>query len=177
MDLHNTLLNTRIKKMSKKANIKSLNSLIYEEIRGQTKVFLEEFLRRIITVTQYYDKQTISVNHIYMAADSFLLIGKNKIPKCKELNNKMEICLEFPKTSFKKLLKQMVDDEKYRKPKTLHTSKFSYENVIIGDDASQLIQYYTEQYMLKILSKARIVMLNAKRQTLYPKDIKIVLEN
>ena len=39
----------------------------------------------------------------------------------------------------KKLLKQMVDDEKYRKPKTLHTSKFSYENVIIGDDASQLI--------------------------------------
>ena len=112
-----------------------------------------------------------------MAANSFLLIGKNKIPKCKELNNKMEICLEFPKTSFKKLLKQMIDDEKYRKPTTLHTSKFSYNNVIIGDDASQLIQYYAEQYMLKILSKARIVMLNAKRQTLYPKDIKTVLEN
>ena len=41
MDLHNTLLNTRIKKISKKANIKNLNSLVYEEMRGETKVFME----------------------------------------------------------------------------------------------------------------------------------------
>jgi len=175
MDITTTLSTTRIKKICKKVGIKNVNSLVPEEVRGEMNKFLEQFLRRIITVTQYFDKQTISVNHIYLATNNFLLLGDKKIPRCND--NKKKICLEFSKSSFKGLIKQTINDEQYGKPKDiLKNSKFSYNNPVIGDDASQLIQYYTEQYITKILEEAKLVMKNSGRHTLYPRDIQLTIK-
>lgn len=159
-NLNRVLLKPRIKNLCNKVGIKNINSLVYEEMRGVIKVFLEDFLERILIITKYYQKKTITVNSVYLATEEYLLLA-DKIPKCEDLNKKFKACLEFPKSPFLALIKEISND-------------FGVDNIAVQQKAAELIQYYTERYAFKILKDAKLFMLNAKRDTLYPKDIKFI---
>lgn len=52
---------------------------------------------------------------------------------------------------------------------TLYSKDIRFEQ-----EAYDLIQYYTEQYLLHLLRDAHMVMITAKRETVYPKDLQLV---
>lgn len=160
-NINTALVTTRLKKLCSKAGFKSVNSLVPEEMRGIAKVFLEKFLERIAIITLYYKKKTISLNNVYQATENYLLLGKKDIPKCKDIDTKIKICLEFPKAPFKRLIKEILQD-------------LGHFEMKIETRAADLIQYYTERHLLKALQGAKIASTNAKRETLYPRDLKSV---
>jgi histone H3/H4 len=157
------LTDSRIKQICSKAGIKTVNHLVYEEIRGILKVFVENFLEKILILTKYYERDTVTVNDVQMAEENHLILSHKKIPKCKN-TNKIQICLEFPKPSFEKFIREISHDT---------------DPTIKGFEkrALDIIQYYTEQYLLKILKAGRKAMAHAKRNSLQPRDLKLVLEN
>jgi histone H3/H4 len=170
-NINSALVKPRIKNLCTKAGIKQVNSLVYEEIRGITKVFLEEYLEKILKVLDFYKKTTISVNHVQLVSQRHLLLKSNTIPKCKK-SKKIQICLEFSKAPFHRLLQEIAKDiVQYNS-----IFRFSlYSNTIrFEQEAYDLIQYYTEQYLLHLLRDAHMVMISAKRDTVFPKDLQLV---
>jgi len=167
--LQDVFVKSRIKNMCTKVGIKNVNRLVYEEIRGILKVFLEELLEKILAVTLFYKRKTVSVNDVYMVMETHLLLKKKKIPHCKE-TKKMEICLEFARTPFHRYVREICLDHlqysKYMKKSHIQVMRFQQE-------AFDLIQYSMEKYLLKLLYEGKLIAMNAKRETLYPKDLKL----
>lgn len=157
------LTDSRIKQICSKVGIKTVNHLTYEEIRGILKVFVENFLEKILIITKYYERDTVTVSDVQMATENHLILSHKKIPKCKNIN-KIQVCLEFPKGSFEKFIREISHDT------DPGIKRFE-------ERALQFIQYFAEQYLLKILKAGRRTMVHAKRSTLQPKDLKLVLEN
>ena len=173
-NINSALVKPRIKNLCTKAGIKQVNSLIYEEVRGITKVFLEEYLEKILKVLDYYNKTTVSVNHVQLVSKRHMLLYTKKIPKCKD-SKKIQICLEFSKAPFHRLLQEIAKDiVKY--DGIFRFSSLYSKNIRFEQEAYDLIQYYTEQYLLHLLRDAHMVMITAKRDTVYPKDLKLVRE-
>lgn len=160
-NIYSALVTSRLKKLCSKAGFKSTHSLVPEEMRQITRVFLEEFLEKIVIITLYYKKKTITLNNVYLSTENYLLLGMKDIPKCKDIDKKMKTCLEFPKAPFKRLLIEILQG-------------LGYYDIKIEKIAVELIQYYTERYLLKILQQAKLVTIHAKRETLYPKDLQLV---
>jgi histone H3/H4 len=157
------LTETRIKQICSKVDIKTVNFLTYDEIRGILKVFVENFLEKILIITKYYERNIVTVNDVQMARENHLLFTREKIPKCKNIK-KNQICLEFPKGSFEKFIREISHD-------TDPTIKRFEESALY------FIQYYAEQYLLKVLKAGRKVMTHAKRSSLQPRDLTLVLDN
>lgn len=53
-----------IKRLARRAGVKRLSGLVYEETRGVLKVFLENVLRAAITYTEHGRRRTVSVEDI-----------------------------------------------------------------------------------------------------------------
>lgn len=157
------LTEARIKQICLKVGIKTVNFLSYDEIRGILKVFVENFLEKILIITKYYERNTVNENDVQMARENHLLLTHKKLLKCKK-TKKFQICLEFPKGSFEKFIREISHDTD---PSIKRFEK----------RALHLIQYYAEQYLLKVLNAARKTMAHAKRSTLQPRDLKVVLDN
>lgn len=66
-------------------------------------------------------------------------------------------CVFFPKVSFERLVREVAQDYK--------------NDLRFSSDAKFLIQFATEAYLVKLYEDALLVMFNAKRQTLMPKDL------
>lgn len=168
--INDVFVKPRIKNMCTKVGIKNVNSLIYEEIRGILKVFLEELLEKILTVTRFYKRKTVSVNDVYLVMEKHLLLTKKKIPHCKE-TKKIEICLEFAKAPFHRFVREICLDilqySKYMKMSDIPEMRFE-------EEAFDLIQYSMERYLLKLLYEGKLIASNAHRDTLYPKDLQLV---
>lgn len=156
------LVRSRIHHLCTKVGIPRVSGLVYEEVRGISLIFLEDFLRQITTVTEYHRRRTVSVNDIYEATENHLFLNEKKIPKCKD-KKKIEICLEFARLPFERIVRDIGADFR---------TDLRFEK-----DAFVLIQYYTEQYLLKLLYDARLVMQNSRRSTLQPRDLQIVRRN
>lgn len=167
--INDVFVKSRIKSMCKKVGIQNVNSLIYEEVRGILKVFLEELLEKILTVTQFYKRKTVSVNDVYLVMEKHLLLMKKKIPHCKE-SKKIQICLEFARAPFHRYVREISLDHlqysKYMKKSDIPVMRFEQE-------AFDLIQYSMERYLLKLLYEGKLIASNAHRDTLYPKDLQL----
>lgn len=155
------LVKNQIRILCEKAGIPRISGLVYEEVRGKAQEFLRDLLRRVVILTQYYYKKTVSVNEVLMAdeAQPVFLIQK-KLPKCVKDVSKLQVCLVFANAPFERLIQEIAADFAV-------DLRFEAEALI-------LLQYTTEQYLLKLLHDARVVMLNCKRTTLMPRDLQVV---
>jgi len=158
--LNTALTNPSISRMIKEFNIQHINHLVYEEIRGELKVKLEELLYKVHILLQYKKKKTITLNDIYFLMDKPKLFLKDKnLEKCIKGNN-IE-CLYFQKTPFRDLIYLTLQDENY-----------PYR---MNHGVSILIQYYLETYLKDIIKKTYILLQSKNKKTLLPRDIKTVL--
>lgn len=167
--INDVFVKPRIKNMCRKVGIQNVNSLVYEEVRGNLKVFLEELLEKILAVTLFYKRKTVGVNDVYLVMEKHLLLKKKKIPHCKE-GKKIEVCLEFARSPFHRFVREICLEHLQYSP---YTKIHDIQVMRFEEEAFDLIQYSMERYLLKLLYEGKLIALNAKRETLYPKDLKL----
>lgn len=143
-----------------RVGIPRVSGLSYEESRGILRMFLEEFLLKVVTHTEHERKQTISINHVYasMGPTKVLLTAKD-LDKCKEKSKVPQICLTFPKAPFLRLVRATV-------------AQYNTDMRIQGE-AAILIQYYAEMFLLKLFAMSFKMAMHGKRDTVEPKDLQL----
>ena len=143
-----------------RVGIPRVSGIVYEELRGDLLVFLQEYIARVVTFTEHERKQTVSVNHAYAGMwPTKVLLTTKDLEACKPKSKIPQICLTFPKAPFVRLIRGVIADFK--------------KNLRIQHEASILIQYYAEMFLLKLLAMAFKMALQAQRETVQPKDIQL----
>lgn len=56
-----------IRRLARRGGVKRISGLIYEETRSNLKVFLEDVIRRSVTMTEYARRQTVAANDVVHA--------------------------------------------------------------------------------------------------------------
>lgn len=153
-----------IKRLIHKVGIENISGVIYEEVRGIGLIFMENFLRSIITRTEYYRRKTVYLSDVYSSMEPVLFLPeKNPIKKCDEhFSGKVELCFDLLIAPFQSWVRHVAMDFK--------------TDLRFNEHALVAIQLYLEYYLLGVFSKAKFVMLNAKRKTLYPRDLQVVVK-
>lgn len=168
-----------LNKLARKAGVKSLSGLTYEEIIGTVLVMIQKILRNCILISN--NRKIITLDDIKYSFDFLghkLYTYDENISKCKTFNktkvkNKYlkEIkyyqsqadCVYIPKASFKKIVKNELNNLQYTK------------NIKISNIALDHFQFAIESLCIELLEKAnRLAITHAKRITLQPKDIAAV---
>lgn len=149
----------QIARLMERVGIERISGLAYEESRGILGNFLQYFLKKVVIYTEYYKKQTVSVDHVMMAMKSPLFLIQKNIPTCSSKDRKAATCLVFQKAPFQRLIRETAN--KYK------------QDLSFEQEALQLIQYYTEMYMTNLYTEARYILIAAKRETLEPRDLQM----
>ena len=151
-------------RLAHRMGIVRMSGLCYEECRGTLMEFLQEFLQRVVIHTEHERLHTISVNHVYASMwPNKVILTTTEIKECKKKSKDIQTCLTFPLAPFLRLVRSIV---------TQHKS-----DMRIGHEASLLIQYYSEMYLLKLLAMAKIDALHAQRLTVEPRDLQLARYN
>lgn len=142
-------------------DIQNVNHLVYEELRGELKVKLEELIYKLDILLKYRKKKTISINDVmFLIDDPKLFLKDFNLEKCKK-GETIE-CLYFQKTPFKQLIQLIIQYMNYE----YHMKK----------GVPILIQYYIETFLKDILRKSKIMIHNRKKKTLLPRDIRVIID-
>lgn len=180
-----------IRRLAQRAGIKSMSSLIWEEIRGISKVFLENLLHLVILFTRHHNhRRTVGVKDVENALKIDLLpnvdytsLGKGGANHCKNLNPRSN---SGPKvTKFKPGTKALMNIRKAQKEDCLYFPKAAFSRLVrkissdfvtnlrFSQESLDLIQIVFENYLITLFENANLCAIHARRQTVWPKDIQL----
>lgn len=175
-----------ILRLAHRSGIKRLSGLVYEEMRGVIKIFVEDLVKNSIIVTEHAKRKTVTKEDFLAAMESKnlqVVVGfkeegetfdrcnplpeeerptdKKEEPVISEIKYQQEHsdCLIFPRVSFGRFVREVAQD--------------------FGDDFRfsakylDLVQMSTENYAVEIFSNANLAALHADRQSVNPKDIQL----
>jgi len=189
-----------------RAGVKRVSGLIYEELRGITKVWLEKIIKDMIIFTEHSRRKTamledlegsLSNNGIMLAAglnenakrtaslQSCNSRGKNKgnleAPPKKEASTKKAHRFRPGTVAVRNIKKQQKTSDCLAIPK-LCFSRFARElaqdyteTLRFAEGVFDLLQLATEEYLVKLCRSANLVAIHSGRETLFPRDLQIVL--
>lgn len=187
--------NAAIMRLAHKAGVKSLRSLIYEEMRGVTKVFLENIVSAAIKYCQHVNRTTIQREDVIEAAR---MTGHPVLTHGEEAPNKN--CDTYS-SGLKSAKSAKSDKPRKLKPGTralreirfyqkqgdcVYIAKASFERLVKevtqdyvsnyrwSADAVALMQIITEDYIVKTFENANLCAIHAGRQAVKPADIQLV---
>lgn len=159
------ILNTALTKpgflrLIREFDIKNVNHLVYEELRSEMKVKLEELIFKLDILLKYRKKKSISLNDVMFLIDDPKIFLKNfNLEKCKK--GETDECLYFQKKPFKELIQLIM--------------QYTECNYRMKRGVAVLIQYYIETFIKNILKKTKSIIYSRKKNTLLPRDITLVL--
>lgn len=167
-----------IKRLAHRGGVKFIASLVYEEIRGILKIFLESVIRQFTTITEHVHLNTITKKNVLMALglhykplmmggdsteDNTQTGGKYK-PGTVALRNIIRYQntteLLIPKAPFQRLVREIANDFKL--------------NLRFSADAFAALQHSTEAYLIDLFQAAILCTVVAQRQILSHKDLSLV---
>lgn len=142
-------------------DIQNVNHLVYEELRGELKVKLEELIYKLDILLKYRKKKTISINDVmFLIDDPKLFLKDFDLEKCKK-DESVE-CLYFQKTPFTELIQLVL--------------QYMNCNYYLKKGVPILIQYYIETFLKNILKKSKLIIYSRRKKTLLPRDIRLILD-
>jgi len=142
-------------------DIKNVNHLVYEELRGELKVKLEELIYKLDILLKYRKKKTISINDVmFLINDPKLFLKNFNLEKCKK--GETVECLYFQKTPFTELIQLVL--------------QYMNCNYYLKKGVPILIQYYIETFLKDILKKSKLIIYSRQKKTLLPRDIRLILD-
>jgi|TARA_B110000037_G_scaffold128131_1_gene145642 histone H3/H4 len=173
-----------IQRLARVGGVKALSGIIYEDIRGIMKIFLEKQVYNSLVYTDYCKRKTVSVKDVENALSrhgNHEVVGKATAKACKSPNRKtnkknknrpgtvalrnirfyqkQSNCLHIPAAAFKRVVKEIAQYYK-----NITDARFSKE-------ALTLLQYSTERYLSRLFEDANLQAIHAGRTTLQNKDI------
>lgn len=184
-----------IGRLCQTAGIKRVGSLVYEEVRGVMKVFMEDILRDVVTFTEHDRRKTVQqgdldaglqVHNIYLGAG----VNPNTTntfttKKARQRSTKAPAEGEEKKAHrFKPgtvALQEIRYQQKHSDDFSIPKANFQRLTREICQDYSvdlrfshnfmELFQLVVENYLIKLLENANLCCIHAERQTVSAKDI------
>lgn len=178
--------NPVIARLARRAGVKRINPLIYENVRAYLEEYLKNILKDVVIFTKNDRRKTIMIRDLQSAIknkNKYIISGP-KIPSCSsesKINPKRnkkrradpgersltEIrfaqnnsdCLMIPHLPFKRLVKEYLQDY--------------HDNIRISNDFINLLQLVVEEYLVKLMANSNMAAIHAKRQTVTPKDFEL----
>jgi len=176
-----------IQRLAHTAGVKKLSGLIYEEVRGVLKVYLENVIRAAVTYTEHARRKTVTVADVAAALSRHgrpILIGDTalatKACKVKKTSGsggagksrpgtsalakiryyqKQSQCLHIPFAPFERVVREIAQDFKT-------DLRFQKEAVLT-------LQHATEQYLIGLFEDSNLSAIHAKRTGIMPKDVQL----
>jgi len=180
-----------IQRLAQVAGVKRISGLVYEEIRGVLKVYLENVLRNAILYTEHSRRRTVSVEDVEAALNRHessggAIRGKPKAKPCPKHGYGFSFGMGQKPHRFLPGTVALRKIRFYQKQSScLHIGMLPFQRLIreIGQDyktdlrfskeAMTLLQYAAEHYLVKLLEDANLNAIHAKRQKIEPKDIQL----
>ena len=180
-----------IQRLAHVAGVKRISGLVYEEIRGVLKVYLENVLRNAILYTEHSRRRTVSVEDVEAALNRHepsggAIRGKPKAKPCPKHGYGFSFGMGQKPHRFLPGTVALRKIRYYQKQSScLHIGMLPFQRLIreIGQDyktdlrfskeAMTLLQYAAEHYLVKLLEDANLNAIHAKRQKIEPKDIQL----
>ena len=168
----NDITKPAIVRLARRAGVKSLNKLVYDEIRDHIKLMLEKWLSNIVEYAEYNRKKTINVNELVSGIPHKYFSKPVSDRMCKKGNlsdSKSEIqhyqalsgCLMIPRLPFARLAKAIASQYK--------------SGIRMSKDAIVLLQHCIENCVIEMLNNANLMSMHAGREKVQPKDIMLYL--
>jgi histone H3/H4/ubiquitin len=176
-----------IRRLAHTAGVKKISGLIYEEIRGVLKIYLEKVIKDAVTYTEHARRKTVTVADVAAALAHQgrpILVGNPSLatkpckikrtkgsggagksrPGTGALQNiryyqKQSHCLHIPFTPFERLVREI--------------SQYFKAGLRFQKDAILLLQHSTESYLVNLFQDTNIAAIHAKRTGIMPKDIQL----
>lgn len=180
-----------IQRLAQVAGVKRISGLVYEEIRGVLKVYLENVLKNAILYTEHSRRRTVSVEDVEAALNRHepsggAIRGKPKAKPCPKHGYGFSFGMGQKPHRFLPGTVALRKIRFYQKQSScLHIGMLPFQRLIreIGQDyktdlrfskeAMTLLQYAAEHYLVKLLEDANLNAIHAKRQKIEPKDIQL----
>jgi histone H3/H4/ubiquitin len=180
-----------IQRLAHVAGVKRISGLVYEEIRGVLKVYLENVLKNAILYTEHSRRRTVSVEDVEAALNRHepsggAIRGKPKAKPCPKHGYGFSFGMGQKPHRFLPGTVALRKIRFYQKQSScLHIGMLPFQRLIreIGQDyktdlrfskeAMTLLQYAAEHYLVKLLEDANLNAIHAKRQKIEPKDIQL----
>ena len=180
-----------IQRLAQVAGVKRISGLVYEEIRGVFKVYLENVLKNAILYTEHSRRRTVSVEDVEAALNRHepsggVIRGKPKAKPCPKHGYGFSFGVGQKPRRFLPGTVAIRKIRFYQKQSgCLHIGMLPFQRLIreIGQDyktdlrfskeAMTLLQYAAEHYLVKLLEDANLNAIHAKRQKIEPKDIQL----
>lgn len=162
-----------IHRLAKKAGVGQISGLVYEEVRGVIKLFLEKVLNKAILIIEHLHKKTLNSSDVHealrMVYHKFIgeppskrcAIFKGKKTGVREIKfyQKNSDCFHIPKLPFKRVV--------------LEVSQDYIKDLRISSGAVDLLQEGTEVFVSNLLSASYLIAVACKKKKLEPKHIQL----
>ena len=180
-----------IQRLAQVAGVKRISGLVYEEIRGVFKVYLENVLQNAILYTEHSRRRTVSVGDVEAALNRHepsggVIRGKPKAKPCPKHGYGFSFGVGQKPHRYLPGTVAIRKIRFYQKQAgCLHIGMLPFERLVreIGQDhktdlrfskeAITLLQYAAEHYLVGLLKDTNLNAIHAKRQKIEPKDIQL----
>jgi len=191
-----------IARICQTAGIKRISGLVYEEVRGVMKVFVEDTLRNALVFCEHSRRRTLQEGDL----DAALQVSGKYLGA--GINPNTEKTFSTKKSRSRGNKKEKIEDSESKKPKTTHRFKpgtvalrdiryqqkhsenFSIpkvnfrrlarevsqdyiDDIRFSKNFMELFQLVVEDYLVNIMDMANLCAIHAGRQTVFPKDIQL----
>ena len=180
-----------IQRLAHVAGVKRISGLVYEEIRGVLKVYLENVLRNAILYTEHSRRRTVSVEDVEAALNRHetsggAIRGKPKAKPCPKHGYGFSFGMGQKPHRFLPGTVALRKIRYYQKQSScLHIGMLPFQRLVreiaqdyktdlrFSKEAVTLLQYAAEHYLVKLLEDTNLNAIHAKRQKIEPKDIQL----
>ena len=181
-----------IQRLAHVAGVKRISGLVYEEIRGVLKVYLENVLKNAILYTEHSRRRTVSVEDVEAALNRHepsggVIRGKPKAKPCPKHGYGFSFGVGQKPHRFLPGTVALRKIRFYQKQSScLHIGMLPFQRLIreiaqnyvswpirFSKEAMTLLQYAAEHYLVKLLEDTNLNAIHAKRQKIEPKDIQL----
>ena len=180
-----------IQRLAHVAGVKRISGLVYEEIRGVLKVYLENVLRNAILYTNHSRRKTVSVEDVEAALNRHepsggAIRGKPKAKPCPKHGYGFSFGMGQKPHRFLPGTVALRKIRFYQKQSScLHIGMLPFQRLVreiaqdyktdlrFSKEAVTLLQYAAEHYLVKLLEDTNLNAIHAKRQKIEPKDIQL----
>ena len=174
-----------IQRLARVAGVKATSGLVYEEIRGVIKQYLERVLRIAVATTEYRRARTMTVDDLEFALRMMdktqAVLPKHNIKPCKVVTTKRKVP---KKIKLKPGTKALADIRRYQKYSgCFHIAKIPFSRLVreVAQDLKDdlrfqeqtfvALQAVTEDHVVQLFYAANMIAINEGQTTVANKHI------
>lgn len=178
------LADPQFRRIFRRAGAKRISKLCYEEMRGISKIYLENIIRSAVTFAEHDRMKTVMSKHVKKAV--FAETGKDLITEGVSISNgKVSKESKSGKHKFKPGTVALLEIRKLQKTDGHIFRHLPFERLVreIAQDfkdelrfsrqSIDQLQTLLERYLVDLAEHANLEAIHAKRVTIMPKDLQL----